>query len=558
MKTRFRTIGIVTALFGLLLVACGGDSTTTTTTEAPKPVAATAVPQAAAAEAPAAAPKNTYNELVWAHKNWHRNTLLPADVTPYAILSPIYDLPWEIDGDPMRDGKGFINLVPHVVKEWKYSKDLKVVTITINDGITFSNGTPLTSADVAFLPDYYRKGPHAKTVLTGRWNKDSVAARVKGPLVAEFYRTDGKPFSPEWVLSDLATRMAGFASKAYIDKVGYKEADKNPIGSGPFKLIKSAVDELVYEKRGSHFKYPDPPMNRIKALHVPESSVRLSLIQADRADVANELTLQDAKTAKDKGHTLHIDPAGKQVRVIFGGTTTLQKGKAPWVASKDVRLAMAMAIDRQTMIEELTFGLGSLMDVNHPSPNGTHIKGYPYDPTKAKDLLKNAGYANGFDVDTGMIIISNAPRIGPEHEAIVNYWKKIGLNATIKPWNWGSAKASWNKQDPAATDGRAWVMSFTFDPGTSLAEWSRYSVPHLSTWRDEKLLGLIAEMEGAGLDAALFNAKEKAAFDYMHDLVAFIPVYTIPEVDGFAKSFVKWNHPGRTDQKVMYGLVFDK
>ena len=556
MRLRMRTIGLLGVSMALLLAVCGGDDDTPT----PRPTAAPTATGAPASTSTPVPPSDSYNELVWAHKNWHRNTLLPADVTPYAVLSPIYDLPWEIDGQPMRDGRGFVDLVPSVITDWKYSSDLRVVTLTVRDGIKFHDGGDLTSADVAFLPEYYTTPDNItneKTVLKGRWEKNQVAARVTGPLEAEFYRQDGEPFSPEWVLSDLATRMAGFASKAYIDRVGYAEADENPIGSGPFRLSSSSVDELEYEKLGTHFKYSDPPMDKIRAIHVPESSVRLSLIEAGRADVANELELQDAKRAQDQGHTLFIDPAGKQVRVIFGGTTTLEKGSAPWVTSQDVRLAMALAIDRQTMIDELTFGLGSLLDVNHPSRNGVQVQGYEYDPDRAKELLAQSGNS-GIDVDTGMIIISNAPRIGPEHEAIVNYWNRIGLNATIEPWDWTEARQLWNEQDPAATDNRVWVMSFTFDPGTSLAEWSRYSVPHLSTWRDEKLLGLVSTLEGAGLDEALFNSTEKEAFEYLNEIVGFIPIYTIPEVDAMGDGFVRWDHPGRTDQKVMYGLVFDK
>ena len=557
MRLRVRTIGLLGVILALLLAACGGDDDTPTPQATAAPTATT-VPAATSTPVP---PSDSYSELVWAHKNWHRNTLLPADVTPYAILSPIYDLPWEINGQPMRDGLGFIDLVPSVITDWEYSSDLKTVKLTVRDGVKFSDGTDLTSADVAFLPEYYTTPDNVTnetTVLKGRWDKAQVAARVTGPLEAEFFRQDGEPFSPEWILSDLATRMAGFASKAYIDRVGYEEADENPLGTGPFLLTSSSVDELKYEKRGEHFKYPDPPMDSIRAIHVPESSVRLSLIEAGRADVANELELQDAKRAQDQGHTLFSDPAGKQVRVIFGGTITLNKGTAPWVASEDVRRAMALAIDRQTMIDELTFGLGSLMDVNHPSPNGVQVDGYEYDPDRAKDLLAQAGYADGFDVDTGMIIISNAPRIGPEHEAIVNYWNRIGLNATIEPWDWAVARQAWNEQDPTSTDNRVWVMSFTFDPGTPLAEWSRYSVPHLATWRDDKLLGLVSDMESAGLDEALFNSREKEALEYLSEIVGFIPIYTIPEVDAMGDGFVRWDHPGRTDLKVIYGLVFDK
>ena len=540
----------------LVAMACGGDDDTATPSPTQTPVVITVAGTTVVVTATPEPRSVRYGELVVAMKE-DVPFMLPKSCFLYTHLSPMYDLLFEIDESPIPT-RGEFDLKPLLVKTWEFTSDLKILKFDLQEGVKFHNGTEFTAEDIAWLPgEYYQDELTKGAVVAGRWGKNNAAARVVSTHGVEFFRTDGLRFPPEMLTSDTALQACGITSKDYVKSVGFVEAEKNPIGTGPFRFVERSVGRFKYEATRDHFKY-DPPIDTITVLQVPESSVRVSLVEVGRAEMADEVEFSDAARARDQGLTLFVDPNSKNVRAVFGGLLSLVPGNAPWVNSRDVRLAMAIAIDRETMSKELRLGLTSPLDTVYVSPNGTHLEGYPYDPQRAKELLAQAGYPNGFSLETPMLFRRGAARIPEESQAIYQYWEAIGLKTSIAPWESDLAFPAWDSNDPEQTDGMAWVMSTTTNPGAPLSEWGRFSEIHLQWYLDAKVLGLADQMkEARGVDETLFNSLEKEAIDYMHDLVGFIPIYSIPEIAVMGENFVRWDHTGYSDQKTLVGLIFE-
>ena len=529
----------------------GPTATPRVITVAGTPVVVTATPPP---------PRKGFAELIVANSRIGVDRMIPTQASFNRRKSPMYDYFWEVDGEPIRTKGGF-ELLPLLVKEWSFSADLKTFTMKLQDGVQFHNGTEMTAADVTWWVDFIMNSDNLKihgSELPARWEPQQMTARATGKYEVEFSRGDGKRLASALLFNDLSFRGSGLTSGDYVQSVGFAEADRNPIGTGPFRFVKRTPGTLQYEKTGSHFKY-DPAMDRITILGVPESSVRIALIETGRADVALQVDFPDADYAQGRGFSIWQEPAGRNIRLVFGGLVSLEKGNAPWVNSKDVRLAMAMALDRETMKKALRYGFADDLNTVYISPNGTHLKGYGYDPEKAKQLLALAGYPNGFEVKMPQIIIGGGVWVPGESVAVPQYWEAIGIKTSIIPTDWSVQEAIWDSDDPAQSEGTAWLMATTVDILSPLSEWGRFDEPHLAWYRDQHIVDLVGQMrEVADVDPVRFNALDKEALEYVHDQVGFIPFYTTPLLDVLGDGFVRWDNPGWSSYLRFHGLIFQR
>ena len=532
-------------------------------TAAPQIIVQTPTPRPAPTPPPTPEPSERYGTLTWASVEPPRS-MLP-DGGGFAIRSPVYDLLILPDGDPLRQGEGLFTLVPALATEWSFSSDSTSLSMSIASGSVCHNGEALDAEDVAFLPEYYLNTdftPVSASQIVGVWRAKQLAARAVDSQTVEFFKEDGARLAPDFIAFDIVQRAAGVACKDYVQSVGYEEAAENPIGSGPFEMVDRSPGSFKYERTGDHNLY-DPPMDAITIVVVGEDAVRVALLEAGRADVAKRVGLDAAQRGKREGFTLWSQPATFNIWTIFGGTLALEKGSAPWVNSREVRLAMAMAIDRQTMNEQLQLGLATPLNTHHASANGSHIEPIEYDPERAKQLLADAGYPDGFEFDMPLVVIRGTDWIPDEHLAIANYWERIGLKPNIRKWDFvNEALPVWLNPDadPQGSDNMIWVMKWTTDLGAPLAHWSKWYTPSFPLYRDEKLVSLAEQMRDArSVDVERFNALEQEAFSYLHEeVVGIIPIYTIGTVDVLGDGFVRWDNAGWSEWSTIHGLVFER
>ena len=297
------------------------------------------------------------------------------------------------------------------------SPDQKVYEFKLREGLKFHNGEPFTAEDVKFSFD------RAKTKLLHQ--------KVKEVAVVDPYRVRFMLHEP-W--PDFMTFYGTFASgagwivpKKYVELVGTEGFKKHPIGLGPYKFVSSVPGvDLVMEAYEGYWRKM-PSVKRLVYKSVPEATTRLAMLKRGEVDLAY---LLDAPMAEDlkRDSTLKL--------VFSGGIATyyldfldMWDPKSPW-ADRRVRLAANYAINRRELSQAET--LGASPPTGNIVPKtfefALPIEPYPYDPAKAKQLLAEAGYPNGFDAGD----LYPWPPYFSAGEIITNYLQAVGIKTRLR------------------------------------------------------------------------------------------------------------------------------
>jgi peptide/nickel transport system substrate-binding protein len=225
----------------------------------------------------------------------------------------------------------------------------------------------------------------------------------------------------------LASTAAWIVPKNYFEKVGADGFKQHPIGLGPYKFVSNKPGiELVMEAYEGYWRKV-PSVKRLVFLSIPEATTRLAMLKRGEVDIAYLLDESLAQTVKD-------DP---NLRLAFSGrlgTLSLDflemwNPKSPW-ADPRVRKAASLAIDRKALSQAATLGASK--------PNGNimadsfefalPIDPDPYDPERARKLLAEAGYPNGFDAGD----LHAWPPYFSTGEAITGYLGAIGIRTRLR------------------------------------------------------------------------------------------------------------------------------
>src|SRR5207245_4439723 len=193
-----------------------------------------------------------------------------------------------------------------------------------------------------------------------------------------------------------ATGAAWIVPRKYVEKVGEDGFKKAPVGAGPYKFVSFTPGiELVLEAADGYWR-KTPSVKRLVFKAVPDASTRLAMLTRGEVDVAYAVTGELGEAVRrTRGLTLRPTPFVATHWVVF--VDQWDPG-SPW-HDRRVRLAANHAVDRRGLSESETLGAsrptGSMaprkFDFTLP------LEPYAYDPAKAKKLLAEAGYPNGFD-----------------------------------------------------------------------------------------------------------------------------------------------------------------
>jgi peptide/nickel transport system substrate-binding protein len=278
-------------------------------------------------------------------------------------------------------------LAPSLAESWTVSPDQRVYEFKLREGLTFHNGDPFTSEDVKFS---FERAKGAKLLQ----------ARVREVVLVDRYRVRFQLAEP-WpdfmtFYGTLATSAAWIAPKKYMEQVGVEGFKKHPIGLGPYKFVSHTPGvELVMEAHEGYWRKM-PSVKRLVYKSVLEATTRLAMLKRGEVDVAY---LLDAPMAED----VKKDPSLKLAFSGAIGTFYLDfleqwDPKSPW-ADRRVRLAASHAVDRKALNEAENLGASRLTGniVPRPFEFAVALEPHAYDPAKARKLLAEAGYPNGFD-----------------------------------------------------------------------------------------------------------------------------------------------------------------
>ncbi len=340
----------------------------------------------------------------------------PADnagiATPFMVQEALHDaLVKPMPQNPM---------APSLAESWTESPDGLSYEFVLRRGAVFHKGEPLKADDVQFSFERYRGAgakilkAKVKTIQTVAPNRIRFVLNEPWPDFLTFYATP-------------ATGAAWIVPRKYVEKVGDDGFKKHPVGAGPYRLVSHQPGvEIVLE---AHEKYwrKTPSVKRLVMKMVPEESTRLAMLKNGEADIAYLISGPLAEEARRTPNLRLIASGGQWVTSIC--MMDQWDAKSPWHDVR-VRLAASHAIDRKAITDSESLGaskpIGSIIPgvLEFALPTEPHA----YNAAKARQLLKEAGYANGFDGGemVGTVQFATAA------EAVLNYLGQVGIRARFR------------------------------------------------------------------------------------------------------------------------------
>jgi peptide/nickel transport system substrate-binding protein len=307
----------------------------------------------------------------------------PANLDPRVGTDAQSELIDELIFDSLVRKDEHFNIKPAVAERWDIP-DPQTYIFHLRQGIRFHDGHPLTAKDVKWTLDTMRNG----MLITLKGSTYKLVDRVDIPDDYTLLIHLSEPFAPLlWNLTDGAFGIVPYGSG--------KDFNSNPIGSGPFRLLRNLPDNEVVLERNDGYWGEHAKIERVRFNIVPDTTTRALELRKGSADIAiNSLTPDLVGTLKRERNLEILRHPGTSLAYLAFNL------RDPILKDVKVRQALAFAIDRGPMLHYLFGDTGRLADSvlppEHWAYNG-NVSHYPYDPVKANALLDSAGYVRAKD-----------------------------------------------------------------------------------------------------------------------------------------------------------------
>ncbi|CAM3082697.1 ABC transporter substrate-binding protein [Paenibacillus sediminis] len=340
--------------------------------------------------------------------------------------------------------EGTTEVEPALAESWEVSADGLKYTFKLRQGVKFHDGTDFNADAVVFNFNRWSdpKSPYkfegdSFDYYDSMFGPDGarVIKEVKAVDANTVEFTLNQPQAP--FLQNIAMTCFGIASpKAIQDK---KENFKNePVGTGPFVFKEwKRNDSITLEKNPNYWKQGLPKLNKVIVRSIPDNSARFNALQNGEIDVMEDLNPDDLKTLEGNSALQKI--TRPPFNVAYLGFNLKKK---PFDNVK-VRQALNYAVNKQGIIDAF-FGGQATPAVNPMPPSlwgyNDSVKDYEYDLDKAKSLLAEAGYPNGFEITFYAMPVSRPymPDGKKVAEAIQADFEKIGVKVKIESPDWAT------------------------------------------------------------------------------------------------------------------------
>lgn len=313
---------------------------------------------------------------------------------------------------------------PALATSWTISKDQTTYTFTLRKGVTFHNGEAFTADAVVFS---WNRAKQDKMQWSEKW------ATAKSVKKIDDYTVEINTGDPSPLFIRILADYWAIVPPKYIEKVGENGFINHPVGTGPFKFVKWAKgDRIVFEANENYWEKGFPKIKKLVFRPITESATRVAAIKTGQIDIVTRLSAEEAATLNNRKNvkikTYPID------RVFYITFNNLTSGKGKPTENKLVRQAMNYAVDVDAIIAAL-FNGHARPSTGYVTPGNLgydkSIKPFGYDPEKAKKLLAEAGYPNGFKI--GFAGPSGAyTNFEQVCQAVQNYLKEVGIEAELE------------------------------------------------------------------------------------------------------------------------------
>jgi peptide/nickel transport system substrate-binding protein len=343
---------------------------------------------------------------------WFDPAETPGIITPFMVMYALHDAM----AKPMPDNP----MAPGLAESWKVSTDGLLYEFTLRKGVRFHSGELVTAEDVKFSFDRYR-GASARDM------KERIAA-VETPDAGRIRFRLKQPW-PDFLLFYTSASGAGWiVPKKYVEKVGEEGFKKAPIGAGPYRFVSFTPGvELVMEAFDGYWR-KTPAVKRLVFKVIPDETTRLAALKRGEVDIVYSIRGELAEELQ-RTPGLSLKPTVIQAPQWVSMLDQWDP-KSPW-HDRRVRLAANHAVNRNAINQAITLGHSRITWSLIPSTfeGFWQPPAYRHDPGRARQLLAEAGYPNGFDAGEYYCDVAYAN----VQEAVVNDLRTVGIRATLRP-----------------------------------------------------------------------------------------------------------------------------
>jgi peptide/nickel transport system substrate-binding protein len=358
-------------------------------------------------------------------------TLDPAEVFEFSggeVIANVYDRIMTYEAEDTQ------KLVPGVAESNSVSDDGKTITLKIRPGQKFHSGNPLTAEDVAFSIQrviILNKTPAFIFSQLG-WTPENVKDLVKAKDDLTVELTITEDFAPTFVLNCLSAGVGSVVDKKLVlehqkgDDLGYEWLKTNSAGSGPFVLKSWKPNEAVTLEANPNDRHGAPAVKRVVVRHVPEPAAQRLMLEKGDADLVRNLTADQIQgIANDADLVVEGYPKADVYYLALN-----QKDER--LAKPEVRKAIRWLIDYQGMADTFLKGRFKVHQSFWPSGFFASLTDTPFhlDVAKGKQLLAEAGYPDGFEVE---LDASNSSPFTDIAQSVQATWGQAGIKAKIIP-----------------------------------------------------------------------------------------------------------------------------
>lgn len=557
----FRMRPLCAALVALAIIglACAGAAPTPTkppalaatpTTAAiaqpsPTPLRGAPVAPATAAPAPTATPRvaTSRGKIVFANITdigaTQELTGVSPDRRPYMSSVSAGLTAWDMEGNP----------IPWVAKSWELLEGGKVITFTLRDDVYFHDGTKVTVDDWVWRINdtWLRPRPEQKRAPVSR-----------PPVPEKAEKIDSSRFRIIWPAPDplffgslTMTTEWGFLGvypKAYVERVGFEEFAKKPIGAGPYKFVSwSPLEKVVVEAQDKFFNGP-PPVKTIEMLFVPEDTTRVAMLLAGEADIAIAMAPQFLpRLERQPGIKLWKSLQPQEATFHFHTNHKTIPGTDLPNPFRDVRVrrAVAHAIDKDAILKNVVGRAGTAAkgpwSKNHLGWDGDNIVDYEYNPKKARQLLEEANFP--FRIPFKLWAYKLSSPMPEAFQAVANYLNEVGMKVEYSSMETGTFFAQWTAMRNDRTVSALYPMSMVrhYTDKNPLTTLQTHFDIHGNTLADPKLDATVNEALSTA-DPKGHEEILKKLYRYMHEQVHVIDLYAQIEFHGLGPR-VDWSFP---------------
>jgi peptide/nickel transport system substrate-binding protein len=399
--------------------------------------------------------------------------------------------------------------IPQLATNYTTSADGLTWTFTLLSGVTFSDGTPMTSADFKFSIDRARAGASFKFI-------DACISGVDAPDPLTLTITTSAP------CPSLLAALASYINVVYPkDFQGKSEAEffQHPIGTGPFMFDHWTQGQEVKIVKNPKFRDPSRPyLDSVTFRLVGEDTTRLLQIKAGDIQIDQEPAFTSLDELNSTEGTVGMTYPIESTRYILFNT------KVKPLDDVHVRRAIAYALDRQAMVDAIVLGHGTVANsfVNPALPfYSKDTVGLPFDLEKAKAELAQSTVPNGFDIE--FMVPGDHPVYAPIADITQQALKPLGINVTIRKieftnlfteiakYNYQISVEAWTSDLPDISEQAGWFGDFT----SAGSYYTAYQNPDVAQWIQEA---------GATLDTATRATLYKKVQD---QLATDVPVISL-------------------------------